>query len=242
MHPFAHDHDGLDAGDELVRERRADLVDGAPVDGDLGAAGTCERRDRQFVGCTAVRSGRLFDAEDRVNALDVVTRLFRQFALARRLRFERRRARIVGGEHFRIAVLLLQPAKIGGAREDVVARIVRIVTETVCLPHVLVGLGHHLHDAHCAGGGRDRLIVVGERAAAAFHADHGLDPVGGNLEAARRFLDVGRPTIDELCGAHRLFLRERFGVCGRFRDGDGPQRDDLWRLVHGRHRAGESSG
>ncbi len=113
---------------------------------------------------------------------------------------------IVGGKHPGIAVALVQPAQIGGARQDIVARIHGIVAQLVTLGHLVIGGRHHLHQADGAGAADDGLVVGEHGAAAGFLTHHGADPGLGDMEALRGFADEGVPAIQKLRRGHLMFF------------------------------------
>ena len=75
--------------------------------------------------------------------------------------------------------------KIGGAGENVVARIVSVGAEVVAGPQSGVCLWHDLHQPHCA------LWRNGARISTAFDAHNRPNPVRGNTESLRGLRDEG---------------------------------------------------
>ena len=124
----------------------------------------------------------------------VAAGLIRQRTIVRQVVIEPAGPAIVGGEEARRAVDVVHLPQIRGAGEDVVARIERVVAQVVPRTQLVIGRGHHLHQAHRAGIGRDQFAVVVEPATG-FHPHHGADPELGHVESRRRFVDVGAPRI-----------------------------------------------
>src|SRR3546814_16657557 len=71
------------------------------------------------------------------------------------------RSGIVGGEQSGIAEAVIHGAQIGRTRQDIVARIIWIATQTMLPTHFRPGAGHELHQSHLASpAGEDRQSVV----------------------------------------------------------------------------------
>jgi hypothetical protein len=124
-------------------------------------------------------------ADERRERGDIGARFGRQRTARRAVLVIAAGTGIVGREHRGdIAVAVPHLAQIGGACEDVVARIVGIAAEPVADAQARPGVGHDLHQTHRAGR-RDRAHV-----ARALGAQHGANPVLGDAEALRRLGDV----------------------------------------------------
>ena len=146
--------------------------------------------------------------DPRHDALHVVQRLVRKRLPSEKEGIEAFRPCVVSREQIGIAVAFIHLAEICRSRENVVVRIVGIVTESIALAQVAIGAGHDLHEAHRACR-RGDWAPMKHRAAAAFLTHDGANPRLWNCELPRRFCDVVLPSID-----HRLMRP------------DGPRSDD----------------
>ncbi len=100
-------------------------------------------------------------------------------------------AGIVGREHGAdIAVAIEHLSQIGGAGEDVVARVERIVAERIADAQLGPGVGHDLHQSHRSGL-RDRANIL-----RTLGIENGAYPCLGNAEALRCLADLCGKTVN----------------------------------------------
>lgn len=84
--------------------------------------------------------------------------------------------------------------EIGRAREDVVARIVRVSAQSEPSAHLRPGAGYQLHQPHRASTARDRPLMQ-DGSAAALSLNHPFDPGRGHPEPRRGHFDIGPPAL-----------------------------------------------
>ena len=109
---------------------------------------------------------------------------------------------IIGGKQPRIAEAIIHGPQIGGPCQDVVARIMRIMPQTMLCPHGGPGRGHQLHQAHRPGPADDEAAVP-MSLAPAFRPHDGYYPILGDTEPQGRLRNEGAPAIDRR-GRNRL--------------------------------------
>jgi len=98
-------------------------------------------------------------------------------------------------------------SQVRGASKNVVVRIKGIDAKAMAVPQIGPGIGHDLHEAHCARR-RD-----GAYASTAFQHHDGIDPGDRHTEALRSLSDeVGKWIRSS--SPLRLIQDERFGVRG----------------------------
>ncbi len=128
-------------------------------------------------------------AEVRRDRGEVVHRLVRQLGGAGEIAVDPIGTGVVGGQKAGRAEPVVHLANVGGPRQEVVVRVVRVVAEPVAHPQALIGGGHDLHQAHRPDR-RDRLLLP-----VRFLMHDRAHPLLGHGVSRRRLADVGTPGI-----------------------------------------------
>ena len=120
---------------------------------------------------------------------NIVHRLGRKRRAAGQIPVQPIRAGVVRSQEPRRTEPVIHLPQVGGACQYVVVRIERIVAQGVTASQVVIGVRHHLHQAHRAGPG-DHVLLP-----ARFLPHHAADPELGHAEAPRSLPDVRSPGI-----------------------------------------------
>ena len=128
-------------------------------------------------------------AEVRRDRGKIIHRLVRQDSSAGEIAVDPIRTGVIGGQKAGRAKPVIHFANIGGARQNAVVRVVRVVAELVAHPQLLIGGGHDLHQAHRPDRGGGLLLT------ARFLLHHRAHPPLGHAVSRRSLADIGSPRI-----------------------------------------------
>src|SRR5882724_4664141 len=174
----------------------------SPRLGTLNKQWSFPTRNRTFDAKCGVFS--LLVAEQRRDRRDVSYRICWKRLARCEVLLKARRTCVVGGKEARRSEAIVHLLEVSGARQDVVARIKRVETETIANAELDPGARHELHQAHCAARRRRMLVSC------TLNLHHSTDPARRDAEAIGCFVDEFSEPIDRFRTPRSLCARARF--------------------------------